>query len=185
MLTDNRGLTEVSRGIRNNNPLNLKKGVKFAYMIENPNEKTFMTFSKSWQGIRAGVLDITNDIAKGKNNLVSLISEFAPKKENDTKNYINLLSKKLSITKDTILDRTDFNFMLKLVKAIIEVENGTINAKLITNDDVFEGVKSAFLYRGYKLPSVPKKVNTDQKTGLISLAFLIGGVLLVLKLTIK
>ena len=185
MLTDNRGLTGVSRGIRNNNPLNLKKGVKFAYMIENPNEKTFMTFSKSWQGIRAAVLDITNDIAKGKNTLTKLITEFAPPVENDTNNYINIVSRNTGIKKDSLLNQRDFNFMLNLVRAKIEVENGSRNAKLITKEDIYEGVKSAFLYRGYKLPTVAQKPVTDQKTGLISLAFLVGGILLVLKLTIK
>lgn len=185
MLTDNRGLKNVSRGIRNNNPLNLRKGVKFAYMVENPNDKEFMTFGKSWQGIRAAVLDITNDIAKGKNTLTKLINEFAPPVENDTNNYINIVSRNTGINKDTLLNQKDFNFMINLVKAKIEVENGTKNAKLITNEDIYEGIKTAFLYRGYKIPIVEKKVVTDQKTGLISLGLGIGVILLILKLTIK
>lgn len=185
MLTDNRGLKGVSRGIRNNNPLNLRKGVKFAYMVENPNDKEFMTFGKSWQGIRAAVLDITNDIAKGKNTLTKLITEFAPPVENDTNNYINIVSRNTGINKDTLLNQRDFNFMINLVKAKIEVENGTKNAKLITQEDIYEGVKTAFLYRGYKIPIVAKKIVTDQKNGLISLGLLIGATLLILKLTIK
>jgi hypothetical protein len=184
MLTDNRKIN-TSRGVRNNNPMNLVKGVKFLYEVENPNEKRFMTFGKTWQGIRAGVLDITTDISKGKNTLNILINEYAPKFENDTTAYINTLAKKLNIGANDILNRKDENFMFNLVKSIIEVENGKDALKFITDEDIKEGINSAFIYRGYKVAPKAKNGSTGKENGLISVFFGVGAVLFLAKLLIK
>jgi len=144
MLTDNRGIN-TTRGVRNNNPMNLRKGVAFQYQVENPNETAFMTFGKTWQGIRAGVLDITNDISKGQNTLTKLINQYAPPTENDTTNYINTISKNLAIKPNDVLDRKNFDFMCNLVRSIIAMENGANSLKFITEQDKNEGVKSAFV----------------------------------------
>lgn len=184
MLTDNRKIN-TSRGVRNNNPMNLVKGLPWAYRVNNPNEKRFLTFEKTWQGIRAGVLDITTDISNGKNTLTLLMKEYAPKFENDTTAYIGRLSKSLKIGENDILNRKDENFMIKLVKSIIEVENGKEAAKFVTEDDIKEGVNSAFIYRKYKLPENVKKVSTGKEKGLISVFVGIGAVLFLAKLLIK
>lgn len=185
MLTDNRGIN-TTRGVRNNNPMNLRKGIAFQYQIENPKETAFMTFGKTWQGIRAGVLDITNDISKGQNTLTKLINQYAPPNENDTTGYINNISKNLAIKPSDILDRKNFDFMVKLVKSIIVMENGANALKFITDQDINEGVKSAFVYRAYKLPeATAKKPDTGAKTELISLFVGVVVVLFLLKFLIK
>lgn len=185
MLTDNRQI-KTSRGVRNNNPLNLRKGVVWQYSINDPNEKSFMTFGKTWQGIRAGVLDLTNDIAKGKNTLTKLISEFAPPNENDTKKYISDVATAAGVEPNALIDRKNFNTISKIVAAMIVKENGPAPAKFVTTDDIFEGVKSAFIYRGYKLTPTDEKTNTTaSKVELISVFVGIGAVLFLLKLLIK
>jgi hypothetical protein len=184
MLTDNRAIN-TSRGVRNNNPMNLVKGVKFLYQIENPNEKRFMTFAKTWQGIRAGVLDITTDISKGKNTLNILMNEYAPKFENDTTAYINTLAKKLNIGANDILNRKDENFMFNLVKNIIAVENGNDALKFITDEDIKTGINAAFIYRGYKVTQKPKNEPKTKENGLISVIVGVGLVLFLAKLLIK
>jgi hypothetical protein len=165
--------------------MNLVKGVKFLYEVENPNEKRFMTFGKTWQGIRAGVLDITTDISKGKNTLNILINEYAPKFENDTTAYINTLAKKLNVGANDILNRKDENFMFNLVKSIIEVENGKEALKFITDEDIKEGINSAFIYRGYKVAPKAKNSSTGKEKGLISVVVGFGVVLFLAKLLIK
>ena len=184
MLSDNR-IANTTRGVRNNNPLNLRKGVAFQYQIENPNEKSFMTFGKTWQGIRAAVLDLTTDISKGKNTLTLLINEFAPPSENNTTNYIKNISTVTGLKPDEKIDRKNFILMSKLVAAMITMENSQAAAKLVTPEDIYEGVKSAFIYRGYKLTPETKKTTTAPKTELISLFVGIVVVLFLLKLLIK
>ncbi len=184
MLTDNRQIN-TSRGVRNNNPLNLRKGVAFQYIVENPKETAFMTFGKTWQGIRAGVLDLTTDISKGKNTLTLLINEFAPPNENDTTNYIKTVSTATGLKPLEIIDRKNFTQMVKLVTAMISMENGPNASKFVTSDDISEGVKSAFVYRGYKLESDGKKPSIAPKTELISLFVGVVVVLFLLKLLIK
>jgi hypothetical protein len=184
MLTDNRGI-KTSRGVRNNNPMNLVKGVPFMYQVENPNEKRFMTFGKTWQGIRAGVLDITTDISKGKNTLKILINEYAPKFENDTTAYIGTLAKSLKIGENDILNRKDENFMFNLVKNIIAVENGKDALKFVTDEDIKTGIREAFIYRGYKVAQKPKNTNTGKENGLISVFIGVGALLFLVRLLIK
>jgi hypothetical protein len=184
MLTDNRKIN-TTRGIRNNNPMNLVKGVDFQYQVANPKEDKFMTFGKTWQGIRAGVLDITSDISKGKNTLKILINEYAPKFENDTTGYINTLAKRLNIGANDILNRKDEKFMFNLVKSIIVVENGAGSLKFITDEDIKEGINSAFIYRGYKVTPKAKKADTGKENGLISVIVGVGVVLFLAKLLIK
>lgn len=184
MLTDNRGI-KTSRGVRNNNPMNLVKGVKFQYEINNPNEKRFMTFAKTWQGIRAGVLDITTDISKGKNTLKILMNEYAPRFENDTTAYIGTLAKSLKINENDILNRKDEVFMFNLVKNIIAVENGKDALKFVTDEDIKEGINSAFIYRGYKTAPKAKGSSKPKESGLISVFVGIGAVLFLAKLLIK
>jgi len=184
MLTDNR-TAKTTRGVRNNNPLNLRKGVAFQYQVENPNETAFMTFGKTWQGIRAAVLDITNDISKGKNTLTLLINQFAPPSENNTANYIKNISTVTGLKPDEIIDRKNFLLISKLVTAMITMENSLAASKLVTPEDIFEGVKSAFIYRAYKIPTDTKKPNTAPKTELISLFIGVVVVLFLLKILIK
>jgi hypothetical protein len=183
MLTDNRNIS-TSRGVRNNNPLNLRKGVAFQYIVENPAENSFMTFGKTWQGIRAGVLDLTTDISKGKNTLTLLINEFAPPSENNTQNYIKNISIVTGLKPDEVIDRKNFTLISKLVAAMISMENGPA-AKFVTTEDIFEGVKSAFIYRGYKLTPDANKTTTAPKIELISLFIGVVVVLFLLKLLIK
>ena len=187
MLTDNRGIA-TTRGVRNNNPMNLRKGVAFQYQVENPSETAFMTFGKTWQGIRAGVLDITNDISKGKNTLTSLISQFAPPSENNTVNYINNVASATGLKPDEIIDRKNFALMCKLVSAIISIENGANALKFVTAQDINEGVKSAFTYRGYKLNETPApapKLPPNPNTELIALFIGMVAIIFILKMLIK
>lgn len=184
MLTDNR-TANTTRGVRNNNPLNLRKGVAFQYQVENANETSFMTFGKTWQGIRAAVLDITTDISKGKNTLTLLINEFAPPSENNTNNYIKNISTVTGLKPDEKIDRKNFLLISKLVTSMITMENSVAAAKLVTPEDIYEGVKSAFIYRGYKVTENKEKPITAPKIELISLFIGVVVVLFLLKLLIK
>ena len=130
------------RGLRNNNPGNLKRGAS-AWQGKIPfpqsKDKTFEQFSSVAYGIRAMYKDLIHDINKGKNTVKSLISEYAPKEENNTEAYINKVCKTLGIKPTDKLTSINSAFLLVLGRAIVKVEIGKDHV-LITDDDLKEGL---------------------------------------------
>ncbi len=117
----------VSRGIRNNNPGNLiRTSNKWIGKIpyDQSTDTKFEQFVSLEYGVRAMILDLINDINKGKNTIRKLISEYAPAFENNTLAYINSVSASLNVTPDYQLKVIDSGLILLLAKAIIKVENG-------------------------------------------------------------
>lgn len=184
MLTNNLNKSNLSRGVRNNNPLNLRiTPIKWGGEI-NGNDNDFETFATTWQGVRAGVLDITNDISKGKNTIEKLINQFAPPTENNTKSYIDTVSKVVGISPTTKIKKDDYALFLKLIPAMIRVENGT-SANAVTTEDILKGIQEAFKYRGYKIGAQDEKNIIPQKGTIISVFAGIALVLFLAKLLIK
>ena len=113
------------RGIRNNNPGNLVitniawKGKVTKAMNT---DKVYEQFIEPLWGIRAMFMDVRGDIEKdGLNTIRKLITEYAPKFENNTAAYISFVSNKLGIGPDTKIQPSQY---LNLLKAIIQQENG-------------------------------------------------------------
>jgi len=136
--------TNISRGIRNNNPLNLIK-TSIAWQGKIPHKDSmdlrFEQFDTIENGIRAGAIDIIGDIAKdGKNTLVKLIGEFAPSFENNTTGYIQSVARFCGITANEKIPLSE-QFLFLLVKAMINVENGN-HAKRVTNEMISAGISS-------------------------------------------
>jgi len=136
-----------SRGMRNNNPFNLRKsGNKWVGKVKGT-DTDFETFDSVENGIRAGMIYIINDISlKKKNTLVSLINQFAPPNENDTNAYIKHLSIITGRDKDAILNpnnKINADFLYKLAAGIIAKEYIALEDKLIPAETIQEGVKRA------------------------------------------
>lgn len=116
------------RGIRNNNPGNIKHGDTWKGEVKST-DKTFEQFKDAEHGIRAiGVLLRTYNTKYNLDTVDSIISRWAPKSENQTQNYINFVSKQLGVTSKTrlylfhkgqIYNRTALK---ALVNAIIRME---------------------------------------------------------------
>lgn len=138
------GKTGLSRGLRNNNPGNLVI-TSSAWLGKIPvpqntdSNRKFEQFKEVKYGIRAMIIDIIGDIGKGKNTLRKLISEYAPPSENHTNNYINVVSKSLGISPDSIIKQVDFTFILKISRAIITHENGA-DGSLIADSDILDAI---------------------------------------------
>jgi hypothetical protein len=123
------------RGERNNNPGNLvKTNINWKGKIESErnSDGRFEQFYEMKYGVRALIKDLLNDIKKGKNNLTSLISEFAPAHENNTNAYIRKVGKMTGLNPSQTIP-ADKNTIKELVKAIAYVENG----KPVINDNDF------------------------------------------------
>ena len=113
------------RGIRNNNPGNLRlTSIKWNGKV--PNDKNtdglYEQFITPIDGIRAMFIDVRGDIEKdGLNTIAKLITEYAPPNENDTTAYINSVAKKLNLNPTS---KITSNHYFNLIKAIITHENG-------------------------------------------------------------
>ncbi len=122
------------RGERNNNPGNLvKTNINWQGKVESErnSDGRFEQFYEMKFGVRALIKDILNDIKKGKNNLKSLISEFAPKHENHTEAYINQVAKATGLSATQVIN-PNYQNIRAIVKAIAQVENGK---PVITDND--------------------------------------------------
>lgn len=115
----------IPRGIRNNNPLNIRKGCKWIGLRPTQTDKEFCQFTWLVYGIRAGFITLRTYIRKHKcNTIEKIISRWAPRKENDTAAYIRAVAKRTRLAIDLPLRIEDKKELCSLVSAMIEVECG-------------------------------------------------------------
>lgn len=130
-------MTGYPRGLRNNNPGNLKSYENWQGKIGM--DGGFVIFSDISWGIRALGMDLRGDINEGANTIRKLIWEFAPSTENDTTAYINAVVDYTGLDADHVLS-ADGNTLRRLIRAIMNVELGSSYAALISDDDINEGL---------------------------------------------
>ncbi len=84
------GRKDKSRGIRNNNPGNLRFVAsnnwlgKIPYVENTDADKAFEQFTEIKYGIRAMLRVVINNIDKGNDTVTKIITRYAPPFENDT-----------------------------------------------------------------------------------------------------
>lgn len=126
-------LSSAPRGIRNNNPGNLIfTNINWTGKLpkEQNKDRRFEMFITPEYGIRAMIKDLKNDIEKGKNTVPALMTEYAPRFENNTDAYIQTVCKDLKVSATAKLLPTK-NTLRLLVHSISRVENG---GNFITNE---------------------------------------------------
>ena len=115
----------IPRGIRNNNPLNIRIGNKWLGEVPCPTDTQFEQFTRMEYGVRAGFLLIKRYIERYHLNTIKLIvSRWAPPSENKTNAYIASVEKLSGIPADKDLRFYDNVEMISLVDAMIVVECG-------------------------------------------------------------
>ena len=118
------------RGIRNNNPLNIRKGNNWKHERHPQKDKTFEEFESMEYGIRAGFILLRNYITgyggrlRPYNTIEKIICRWAPPTENATVRYIDFVCKDTGIDKRTPVRFTDRPTMCAIVNAMIFVECG-------------------------------------------------------------
>lgn len=115
----------MTRGIANHNPMNLRDyNIPWDGRI-GVDDKGFTVFKEPVYGIRAGTLDILNDFIKDKKTTTqALLSEFAPKTENPTENYVKYVAQAVGVKPDEQVNLLDKEVLCKFICAIIRFENG-------------------------------------------------------------
>lgn len=118
-------MQKIPRGIRNNNPLNIRIGNKWLGEVPAPTDTQFEQFTRMEYGVRAGFLLIKRYIERYHLNTIFLIvSRWAPPSENKTDVYIASVEKLSGIPADKELRFYDNVEMVSLVDAMIVVECG-------------------------------------------------------------
>ncbi|WP_241595952.1 structural protein [Rosenbergiella epipactidis] len=120
--------TSGARGIRNNNPGNIRWGDDWQGLVPKSErtDKSFCQFTASEYGIRAMIIILRNYEKKhGLNTVRKIINRWAPPVENDTESYINSVAKQVGVDADKVIDVTDSRVMIPLLEAIITHENGS------------------------------------------------------------
>ena len=115
----------LPRGIRNNNPLNIRIGNVWLGEIPNPTDNEFEQFVSMFYGLRAGFILLRRYIRRYHLTTVpDIISRWAPSSENNTVKYIDTVCQLSGIAPDTQMKYEDEETLVNLVDAMILVECG-------------------------------------------------------------
>lgn len=116
---------KLPRGIRNNNPLNIRHGNVWLGEVSQPNDPEFEQFNTMEYGLRAAFIILRRYIRRyGHNTIRSIISTWAPNTENNTAAYIERVAEQVKIDADKPLRYEDSETMFRLVAAMCQVECG-------------------------------------------------------------
>lgn len=115
----------VPRGIRNNNPLNIRIGNTWLGEVSDPTDSEFEQFVSLQYGIRAAFCILRRYIRVYKRNTVERIcSAWAPSSENNTSAYIAFVANRANLILDAPLLYEDRETMCRLVQAMAFQECG-------------------------------------------------------------
>lgn len=113
----------TARGIRNNNPGNIRHGASWQGMAAQQLDAAFVTFKTPEYGIRAisKIID-TYSSKYGINTVRGVIEKWAPPNENDTESYVQAVSDEVGVSPDSEVNLSAIK--PDLIAAIIRHENG-------------------------------------------------------------
>jgi hypothetical protein len=127
------------RGIRNNNPGNIRHSDTVWYgQALNQDDPAFVQFSDPEYGIRAIAKILLTYQRDGLNSVQGIINRWAPPSENDTDAYVQAVCNGCGVASTSPIDvRAE---LPGLIKAIIQHENGE---QPYTDDQIDRGVALA------------------------------------------
>ena len=120
-----------SRGLRNDNPLNIRHGKsQWVGMREKQTDKPFVQFTARVYGYRAASVLLRGYIGKGKDTIGKIIAKWAPSSDgNNTQSYINYVSKTTGINASHALKWEDKDDLVEIVRSMAHRESGIIESK--------------------------------------------------------
>jgi len=120
----------LPRGIRNNNPLNIRKGNNWQGERKNQTDPAFEQFESMTYGLRAGFKVLKNyqteslPRQKRADTIRKIVRRWAPPSENNTARYIQTVAELTGCHPDEVIHFTDRRKMVALVHAMCRVECG-------------------------------------------------------------
>lgn len=118
----------ISRGLRNNNPLNIEKtkgGNPWLGEIVPSADSRFAQFKSMAYGYRAA-FKLLNSYQRnyGLDTIRKMISRWAPSNENHTDTYVETVSNRSGVPANSRITSTNRDVMVPIVAAMSYVENG-------------------------------------------------------------
>lgn len=112
-----------TRGLRNNNPGNIRRGEQWQGMALYQQDDEFVTFDDPVYGIRA-LNRVLKSYAERHNlhTVREIINRWAPPNENDTGSYVQSVASRLGVNPDQWINVAAY--APQLTEAIIKHENG-------------------------------------------------------------
>jgi len=113
------------RGIRLNNPTNIRHGDKWQGLTADQPDPSFCSFKTVPYGLRAAAIIL--DGYQHKHNLWTvrqIINRWAPPSENDTDAYVKAVAAACGVKPDETFPLRGTKHMRDLLKAIVHHENG-------------------------------------------------------------
>ncbi len=139
----NNSSAQNSRGLRNNNPLNLRP-VGFTYLGQvGVDAKGHAIFTDIVYGVRAATLELyTNYFVHGLKTFAELVHDIAPASDgNNEAAYVSSLKNATGLGSSDI--RLSGNNIEKVLKAFFSVELGGKYANMIASSDIVKGINAA------------------------------------------
>lgn len=110
---------EITRGIRNKNPFNIKRSENsWLGKCKYSKDTVFEQFQTMDLGVRAGIQLLLNAyVRKGYNTIEEIIKRYAPSSENDCSKYIEFVSSHTHILPDQEISvgMTDFFLLCQAI----------------------------------------------------------------------
>jgi hypothetical protein len=157
---------QLPRGIRNNNPGNIRRSKDpWQGLAEKQTDPAFFIFETAPFGIRALARVLITYYDKHKLTKVKqIINRWAPETENNTAAYISNVCESMGVEPHTVIDLHDYNYLKPLVVAIIAHENSNY------------AYSDAVVDKGLALAGVvPEKPKSLQKSRTVKGAQVAGG----------
>lgn len=115
----------IPRGIRNNNPLNIRVGNSWQGEVKMPTDHTFEQFTEMRFGVRAAFIILKRYINRYKlNTIEKIVERWAPSSENYTQSYIEVVSQRTGLPRNYVIEYSNVAVMSMLFQAMCFVENG-------------------------------------------------------------
>lgn len=136
-------MAKYPRGIRNNNPGNLRQYNQDWQGETGTDKDGFVIFDTMQNGVRAMAITLLNyQMRHGLFTVKEIINRYAPSVENDTDSYIKHVAKSIGVEPDDIFNIEPY--LADMVAVMIKHENG----RSIADYDLQRGVSAALQAKG-------------------------------------
>lgn len=114
----------LPRGVRLNNPGNIRHGDNWRGMAPDQPDQSFVYFTDPRYGIRAMVKILQSYRRRGIRTVRDIINTWAPPIENNTAAYVESVAGRMGVSPDAPIDLENTGQVIELLQAITLHENG-------------------------------------------------------------